>query len=278
MNPLGLYNDTRDVAFTRSSILLPQSIYFDRTRNLAISSDSISLYGERRTQGGDFFIQLVAGLPRVDDASVERAIFGGNDLPGDLEAEPSFLGRIIYEIDGGLLRFALSGARVNADYDPSRTADLFRSGSWQFTPVIFSAQYNAERWSLTGEFALRHLRYKDFGPALPDTDFIGESYYLQATYRFHPQWEGLLRYDVFFVDRDDRSGKEFAALTGGPAHSRFAKDLTVGLSWDVTQSFMLRAEFHHINGTGWITLEDNPSNDTLDQHWNMFLFLASYRF
>lgn len=29
--PFGLYGDTRDVAFTRPSILLPQSIYFDRT-------------------------------------------------------------------------------------------------------------------------------------------------------------------------------------------------------------------------------------------------------
>ena len=33
-NPLGFYNDTRDVPFTRPSILLPQSIYFDRTRKL----------------------------------------------------------------------------------------------------------------------------------------------------------------------------------------------------------------------------------------------------
>lgn len=30
------YNDTRDVAFTRPGILLPQSIYFDRTRNLGL--------------------------------------------------------------------------------------------------------------------------------------------------------------------------------------------------------------------------------------------------
>ncbi len=37
-NPYGLYNKTRDVAFTRPSILLPQSIYFERTRNLAMAS------------------------------------------------------------------------------------------------------------------------------------------------------------------------------------------------------------------------------------------------
>ena len=43
-NPLGLYNDTRDVAFTRPSILLPQSIYFDRTRNVAFSATGLGLH------------------------------------------------------------------------------------------------------------------------------------------------------------------------------------------------------------------------------------------
>ena len=38
-NPLGLYNDTRDVAFTRPSILLPESIYLDSARELFVSSD-----------------------------------------------------------------------------------------------------------------------------------------------------------------------------------------------------------------------------------------------
>ncbi len=42
-----------------------------------------------------------------------------------------------------------------------------------------------------------------------------------------------------------------------PAHSRFAKDITVGLRWNVTPSIMLRAEYHYINGTGWISPFDN---------------------
>jgi hypothetical protein len=277
MNPLGLYNDTRDVAFIRPSILLPQSIYFDRVRNIALSSDSIHLYGERRTNIGDFFFQLVGGFPRVDDPAVERAIFSG-DVPGELESRPSLIGRIIYEINGGLFRFALSGAQVNADYDSAPASDPLRDGSWRFEPLIFSAQYNAEKWSLTSEYALRNIRYSDFGPFFSDLDFTGESYYLQATYRFHPNWEGLLRYDVFFADRNDRSGKAFERITGRAAHTRFAKDLTVGLRWDVTPSFTLRAEYHHINGTGWITVDDNPSVSDLEQRWNMFLLLGSYRF
>ena len=40
----GLYNKTRDVPFTRPSIILPQSIYFDRTRNLTVSADGAEIY------------------------------------------------------------------------------------------------------------------------------------------------------------------------------------------------------------------------------------------
>ena len=64
-NPLGFYNETRDVAHTRPSIMLPQSIYFDRTRNLAMAADGGHVYGETRTSKGDFFYQFGVVMPYV---------------------------------------------------------------------------------------------------------------------------------------------------------------------------------------------------------------------
>ncbi|MCP5419668.1 MAG: hypothetical protein H6970_04750 [Gammaproteobacteria bacterium] len=277
MNPLGLYNDTRDVAFTRPSILLPQSIYFDVNRNLALSADGVQLYGERRTDWGDFFLQLGYVYPRVDDPDFERSIFFGDAL-GDLESDPSWIGRLTYERDGGRFRFMVSGAQVNVGYDPGGPIDPFQAGKFRFQPLILSAQYNAERWSFTTEYAPRPVSLYSFGPFLPDTDFTGQSYYLQGTYKFAPRWEGLLRYDVLYWDTDDRDGSKFAELTGLPAHSRFSKDWTVGLRWDVTPSFMLRAEFHYIDGTGWLSELENPGRLDTDRYWNLFAILASFRF
>ena len=51
--PFGLYNDTRDVAFTRPSILLPQSIYFERTRELAISGGRYHVLRRRTRRLGN---------------------------------------------------------------------------------------------------------------------------------------------------------------------------------------------------------------------------------
>lgn len=277
-NPLGLYNDTRDVPFTRPSILLPESIYFDRTRNLALAADSAQFYGERRTDIGDFSFQFGVGYPKTDDRETEFA-FLGKDQPGDLTSEPSYLGRMLYEQDGGRLRLALSGAQVNLGYDPAAPfPGDFRAGSIRFSPLIFSAQYNTERWSLTSEYALRHFEFKDFGVSALNLDFYGESYYLQGAYRLNQKWEAVLRYDVLYTDKSDRNGSAYAAATGRPAHNRFAKDWTVGLRWNITPDFMLRGEYHRVNGAGWLPLLDNPNLANSTQHWDLFAILVSYRF
>ena len=274
-NPLGFYNDTRDVPFTRPSILLPQSIYFDRTRKLAIAADGGHLYGEHRSDIGNLSVQFGAVRPLVRGPETEVALLG--DRPGQLSPDVLYIGQVNYELDEGRLRFAFSGAQLNVNYDPA-TVDSLRAGSIRFTPLIFSAQYNAERWSLTSEYALRHFEYKNFGIAPLNLDFFGESYYLQGVYRITPEWEAIVRYDVLYIDSDDPKGKKWAAASGLAPHRRFAKDITVGLRWNITPEFMLRAEYHRVNGTAWLSTLDNPNSGDLSQHWDLFSILGSYRF
>ncbi len=277
--PLGFYNDTRDVPFTRPSVLLPQSIYFDRTRKLAIAADGVHLYGEYRSDLGDLSFQggVVRPLVRGDEA--EAAVFG-RQFAGHLTPEISYTGRVNYDLDGGRIRFAVSVSELNMSYAPGG-ADPLRAGSVRFTPLVFSAQYNAERWSLTSEYALRHLEYNNF-VAFKNMDFYGESYYFQGAYRFTPAWEGFVRYDVLLTDSNDPHGKKWVAEQPGArtglAHTRFAKDITVGLRWNVTPEFMLRAEYHNVNGTGWLSTLDNPNTRDLSQRWDLFTILGSYRF
>jgi hypothetical protein len=292
VNPFGFYNDTRDVAFTRPSILLPQSIYFDSARSLALSSDGIQIYGERRTDAGDFFFQFGYARPRAGDKEFKLAVFRA-DLPGKLEgALPSMFARAMYESIGGAWRFGVSAVQPRVTYSsrfpfPSfnaegQLADL-PDGRFEFSALYFSGQYNSDRWSLTGEYALRKTELSDFGPGIDDS-FTGESYYLQSTYRFAPKWEGFLRYDVLYWDRDDRGGTKWEAARRGPYHSAFAKDWTAGIRWDVTDNFMLRAEYHNVDGTGWLPIADNPdlidrnSWDNVSRRWNLFALLASFRF
>lgn len=276
-NPYGLYNETRDVPSTRPSILLPQSIYFDRSRSLAQSGDGALAYGELWTESGDILFHFGAGNPVLGDRESETA-FLTRDFPGELEDDLSYIGRVLYERDGGRVRLALSAVEANIDYDPGASFpnDLL-AGSLRLQPRALSAQYNAQHWSLTAEYAQIKVQTKGLG-IIPDQRLTGESYYLQAAYRFNDKWQALVRYDVLYADEDDRDGEAFAQATGLPAHNRFAKDLTVGLSWNITPSFMLRAEYHNVNGTGWLTALDNPNISEIEQHWDLFILQASYQF
>lgn len=286
-NPFGFYNDTRDVPFTRPSILLPQSIYFDRTRNLGLSGDSVQVYGEAAVSNwGIVSTQFGVWWPIVHNRDTEVAVLGtiprtSTPQPGHLTREASYIGRGVFETNDKRIRLAVSGIWLNSDYSPAAN-DQLGPGSFQFSPIYFSAQYNTERWSLTSEYALRYSKFdKNFGTSSPlsGLNFYGESFYFQGEYRFTPKWEAILRYDVLFTDRDDRNGKRFAAATGGSAYSRFAKDITVGLRWNVTPQFMLRGEYHHVNGTGWLSRLDNPASEgPLSQHWDLYAIQASYRF
>lgn len=279
-NPFGFYNDTRDVPFTRPSILLPQSIYFDRTRNLALASDGGQLYGESRADWGNITVQFGVGYPQVGDRSTELSLLGQIPHSGNLKSRASYLGRILYEQPSGRLRLAVSGSQVNTGYDSGEGDILNSSGSVKFYPVILSAQYNAERWSITSEYALRHFRMNNFGDPKFEQHLTGESFYLQGTYRFSPSWEAVLRYDLLFADRKDRSGKKFAAKTGYqyPAHNQYARDFTVGLRWNITPAIMLSTEYHRINGTAWLSSLDNPDIAHTEKNWNLFAVQASYRF
>lgn len=272
--PLGLYNETRDVASTRPGIFLPQSIYFDRNRNIALSGDGGYLYGEQNTDWGDFSLNVGVFIPRNDDPDLKNQ-FGRNQFGRNLQGEgdTSWISRLNYEWKSGEVRLAITYGEFNGHFSPNE-------GHIQFKPLIFSAQYNAERWSLTGEYELRGLRLNNFH-LFPDSDTTGRGYYLQGIYKFTSYLEGMVRYDEFILDVDDKDGSKFAAdaaVSGRPtpAYSRFAKDWTVGLRFKVMPGLLLSTEYHRINGTGTISELENPGSTK--QHWDLYAVMLSYDF
>ncbi len=263
-NPVGFYNETRDIPFTKPSILLPQSIYPDYVRSAQLSSDGSYIYGEHRSGYGDFFLNGGIGYPPAINREWEGILFE-NQLNGEI----SYLARLLYEWNNSQLRAAVTYYKAKFDYK----SDIIPSGSLRSEPWIFSLQYNAEHWSLTTEYSLRKV-------SQPVSTMMSEGYYIQGSYRFSPHWEGLLRYDVFYLDQDDKNGKKFAAKDpfGHPPYSQFAKDWTAGLTWKIFPDFMLRTEYHRIDGTAWLFFLDNPNPSETSRSWQLFMLLGAYRF
>lgn len=272
----GFYNTTRDVPFTRPSIILPQSIYFERTRNLTVAADGAELYVQNYGEAGTLSASFAYGQPQTDSEAAKVPLVGLH-RPGSLDSSlaPDF--QVLYEGSGGMYRLGFTATHLDLRYQPG-FGDVLRAGRFQLTPLIFSAQYNAETWSLTSEYAFRRSSVSGFGPFFYNGIADGRSYYLQGTYRLAPQWEALLRYDVYYADWGDRDGSDFARATRQPAFSRFAKDWTAGLRFDVTPQFMLRAEVHWVDGTGFLAAQDNPNSGALRRYWDNFMLQASFRF
>ncbi len=275
-NPLGFYNETRDVAFTRPSVILPQSIYFDRTRDLALSADGIHFYSNAQALNHSTEIIIGVGKPRVDKKSASRILLG-QTADGSLKSDISYIWK--FEFNTSPYTLSYSGAALKLTYDTPPNAAT-GDGEVNFLINVLSFQYDSEHFSITSEYADRRFKFDNLTTLVPRQKLNGESYYVQVTTRASLKLEYFLRYDVLYQNRDDRNGQEFARLTGGsrPSHSQFAKDWTIGLRWDINRHWMLSFEHHWINGTAWLPIQNNPTPLDTRKKWRLLAGVISYKF
>ena len=285
-NPFGLYNDTRDVIWTRPGVTLPQSVYFDALalRQAMISSDGGLIYGRHAFGNHALSTEFVTANPLDNTGGATEFLSGQPVAPGKMTGRPLFIGRAGYEWKEG--RFRLLFSVVNLDRDFKSSSPLVPSGGIKVLYPLASAQLNLEKWSFTAEYGQvlieRSASLSPFGLPFKNSS---ESFYVQSEYRFAPSWTALLRFDAFFADVSDRSGKRMANLTGLPKHAFFAKDVTVGLRWEFAKNFMVAADYHHIWGTGWLSTIDNSQLQVPgtpgaggDSSWDLITVMFSYRF
>ena len=280
-NPIGFYNETRDVSFTRSSVVLPQSIYFERTRDVMISSDSVHVYGHRQFNLGILKSQMGIGLPRVEGENAEYALLG-RLRPGEFSANPSFVGRVQFLSNDSRLTTAISHVNLSMDYDSIAQEGIRGDSSVRFKLNILSLSYNLSQWSFTGEYAQRRISANNLDAYIPPVanNQVGESYYFQTVYRLNHKWNLIGRYDVLFSDRSDRDGSIYAQKLSQfnvNSFSRFAKDMMAGIQYTLNRHWMGRVEYHDVDGTAWLPLQDNLNMDKV-RKWRMLNLSVSYRF
>ena len=273
--PYGLYNETRDVPFTRPGILLPQSVYVDASRDLLLAAPGVFLHGASVQRYGAVDFMLGWVRPNFNSESVEY-VFLGRARPGKLEGTGAVGARLRWDLPTETT-LMLTYADATAEYTPA-SADSLAAGKVNFRNVLATVQQRLDTLTLTAEYGEPRGNPAGFGAALPDNARTAQAFYLQGEWRFRPAWELMLRHELFYRDKNDKNGMQFQAASGLPAHTMFARDLALGLRWDTTPNLMLRAEFHHVDGTAWLPGPDNPVFLSREQRWNMWLLQAAYRF
>ena len=290
-NPIGLYNDTRDIAHTRQGIFTSQTIYFDKVRDLTLSSDGIQLYGEYYFSNGSLIFQGGIGHPIPDD-NVEHTYLD-NQWAGELDADKlAVLGRIMYEHDGGRWIFALSGASLELDFYHQPADSIgplgISSGQLEVDYTVLSGQFNGEKWQLTSEVAYQDIDYVNIGGLFADADTKALGYSLEVNYKFTTKWQAFVRREAFYLDRDDKYGNSFHEnitqvntlfpfIPISPAHSRYSESWIIGGRWDISQNLMARAEYHQVKGAAILSPTENNLISS-EKYWDMFALSLSYRF
>ncbi|MBV1876720.1 MAG: hypothetical protein KUG79_03660 [Pseudomonadales bacterium] len=289
-NPIGHYNETRDIAFTRPGIFLAQGIYPDSLRDLFISSDGILVYGNLFQPQGEWHFEIAYGKPRVEKF--------GKFLPKntDISRGRATLGRLIYEHNAGQWKLGLSYANQTANVKASDLSGFDLpvavngpvNGEQISKQIQLTAQYNFSRWTFTAEYVYTDadITGKDITiisplpPFAPLTlDFsIGsqtESFYFQAENRIDRYWTAIARWNVLNPNKNNKN-TEIGNASFGYIDSKRTSDLTLGIRRKLKKNMMLNAEYHYVKGVAWLAVEDN-ANSSLKSPWQLWALTFSYR-
>lgn len=282
-NPSGLFNDTRDVVFTRPGILLPLSVYYETlgARVLLFSSNGMQAYGSVAL--GDHYLSAGATFApdRNLDERQEEVVTDGNlaDM-GEIRLRQFRAARLQDEWMNGRWTAGLSYFHGSIEFLPNQAVTTNLNFNFDFDLYVLSARFNAERYAITGEYsALSYNSRGSFGGPPVDTKATADGFYLQGEYFVAPRWTAMLRYDLAFADQADRDGSECSLGGSGsaPRSQCYSRDLTTGVNWRPNDHWGFWAEHHWIDGTYNASAKDNDGR-TLEPHWSMLLLMAAYRF
>ncbi|WP_206483256.1 hypothetical protein [Thalassotalea sp. G2M2-11] len=274
-----LYSSTRDVPHARPSIILPQSVYFDGFRDIAMGSDGaalkISYSGEHI---GDIDINVNYGASSLSRKDAKLLL--GDSVSGKGEQEFDAQFSIYWQPEFSPWQFGFSLLDSDFNYQHVST-DMFTDAGFSFQQYTGNILYEGEKWQFSTEFfqqnfLLTGLYFDGFSKKS-----IGQGAYLQAQYQYSSHLSLLARAERFYVDKDDKNGSQLAAGSFGlvPHYFAYQNDLTFGVYYDINASLRLQMEYHHIAGTARLTpivMPDAQRNDQED--WNILAMQLMYWF
>ncbi len=277
-----LYSSSRDVPFARPSIILPQSVYFDGFRDIAVGSDGIAAKVSHSTDDyGNFDWQISYGTSPISAEQTQNILseYALGDAEQDYDSQTS----LYWQPALSSWRFGISLLDAGFSYDSAgiNNGDIFFDANFNFQFYTLNALYEGEIWEFSGEIYQQRFTMEGFYQPSFDLDNIGQGFYLQSRYKLAPTVTLLARYEDFYLDKDDKDGKKLEQASGGyiPYYFGFHKDVTVGVNFDITSNFTTRLEFHWVRGAGRLTpvVAPNP-NINNSEDWQMWAVQLMYWF
>ncbi len=263
-NHFGFYNSTRDVFFTRPSILLPQ-FYLESfgVRELFFSSDGAQLHSYWDEK--DYYLNFTSTFGKnkeVSSDTVANILGSAATLAGDAELQSPISVQLSAGLPGDRWKTALSYFNTALTFNSTSVlADL------DVTLTALSLQYNGRKTSMTAEYSLMSINSTFIAPAfnlVATGNTKSESAYLQMDYHIDEQFTVYGRFDHRLGDREQPNQTDSSVAT-------------LGSRWQPHPQWLFAAEIHGIRGTAPIPRIDNR-NQEIAERSEHFIFMAGYRF
>ncbi|MEW6982981.1 hypothetical protein AAD001_10065 [Colwelliaceae bacterium 6471] len=273
-----LYSSTRDVPHTRPSIILPQSVYYDIFRDVALGSDGIALAYTTMTDIGEIDLLWSYGKSPISDSASELLV--SKYAQGDVNQDFTHQASIYYRPKSSAWQFGASVLDSDFNYTAS-SMEPFINADATSQRVMFNMLYSGQKWEFAAELLQERFLFNGF--LSPDThpDKKGQGFYLQSRYFVDDKWSVLARYDRFDTDKNDRKGHKLNAESGGyiPSYFGYIYDTTLGVKYRVANNWQIQAEYHWIEGRARLSpaiIPDLQVNN--DKNWNMWAVQLMYWF
>ncbi|MBU2893660.1 hypothetical protein KO495_10045 [Colwellia sp. D2M02] len=277
-----LYSSSRDVPFARPSIILPQSVYFDGFRDIAVGSDGAAIkVSHSNDTYGNFDINLSYGTSPISDEQATNLLskLAKGKAKQEHDAQASFYWQPAFSP----WRFGVSLLDADFSYVQGTPSfdNPFVDSDFTFQFYTANALYEGEVWEFSSEIYQQRFIIDGFYQNGFHDDNVGQGFYVQTRYKWNSDLTFLARFEDFYLDKTDKNGKKLEENSGGlvPYYFGFNKDITLGLSYDFTSNIRLRMEYHWVKGAGRLTpvVVPNPRiNDSED--WQMWAAQIMYWF
>jgi len=273
-----LYSVTRDVPQTRDTAVLPQSVYFDGFRDVALGSNGLQASFKRYSENNIWEVNWSYGRSTINDAQQEFLL--GNAALG--KAEQDFVHQASVYWQPSTMNWKLGVSWLDSDfrYIPAEQDNRF-SGTSNIRRFMISMQYFGEKWQVSSEI-LREIQNNN-GLFLPDYEDkrTGEGGFVQLRYLFNSKVSGLVSFDTYTNDVDDPDGIRLEAESFGtiPAYFGYMDTIAMGARWDIAPKWRLQAEHHWVEGaTRAVSLLDPNIKAHTQKHWRMWSVQLMYWF
>ena len=302
-NPIGIYNEMRDIDFLRVSTFLPQTTYNENARDSLLQTKGISLYGniDARVMGmfrymgvfGTTDIDTEGGTGRLfEEISTSAAVTMMSVLPS------SMLGGIPASLLPFLVDGDLTGLNVERTYtlslewhlpvDGLRIAGSFNRIDYKMdlafsiAGTLFSLSEDIvleqEMWTSSIEYSIHDL--------LLSAEFIRvyamglhiQGWYAMASYRLSDWFAFGGYYGEYYPNDADKSGRREGLIVD---YQAWQKTISGFVRFDINENWLIKAEYQYQNGAAALARQDNlnaAGQPSFDQYWHFLAFKVTFNF